>query len=196
MHTQSKDTSGVEYTLARDDLILSVGGRWDAFARENDAVELADGGVIGTSIWRWVTGEETKQLLASIFHHVRAAQAFVTLPYRCDAPKVRRYLSFDALPLEDGRLRLVHHILREEPLSTAALILERRQARSEALVAMCSWCCKIRTAEGWLELAEAVAQLSLLSTERPPGLTHTICPSCDARVFPRPRAQSETPRSQ
>lgn len=195
MHSVSNEASVVEYTLARDGIILSVGGRWDAFAKENDAVELADGGVIGTSIWQWVTGEETKHLLSSIFRHVRSTQASATIPYRCDAPDVRRYLSFQALPEEDGRIRLVHRILREEPRLARETVLERRKERSEALLTMCSWCCKIKTASSWTELQDAVAQLSLLSTERPPRITHGICVSCEERVFRQLDGQPESPRT-
>lgn len=195
VHSSSNETSVVEYTLARDGLILSVGGRWDAFAKENDAVERADGGVIGTSIWQWVTGEETKYLLSSVFKHVRASQASVTIPYRCDAPDVERHLYFHAYPEEDGRIRLVHRMLREEPRATREAVLDRRQEHSEALLAMCSWCCKIKTASSWTDLHEAVAQLSLLSTDRPPKITHGICSSCEERVFRQLEDQPESPRT-
>ena len=151
--------------------------------------------MIGTSILQWVTGEETKHLLDSIFRHVRATQMSVTIPYRFDAPDVRRYLNFDAYPEGDGRLRLVHRILREEPRSARLTVLDRQPERSEALLTMCSWCCKIKTATTWTELQDAVAQLSLLSTERPPMITHGICVSCEERVFLQLDDQPHSPRT-
>ena len=195
MHSPSNDTPVVEYTIAQDNIILSVGGRWDKFAKENDAVELADGGVIGTSIWQWITGEETKHLLASIFRRVRDSQTSVTIPYRCDSPDVRRHLYFQACPEEDGRMRLVHRILREEARSIRETLLDRGRAHSEALLTMCSWCCKIKTADTWTELEDAVAQLSLLSTETPPLITHGICISCEERVFLQLDAQPQSLRT-
>jgi hypothetical protein len=81
-------------------------------------------------------------------------------------------LEISALP-DDG-LRCTAELKRAEWRLPASL-LDSRVPRSEALVAMCSWCKRVRVRPGsWLEIEEAVSALRLLE-DLPPGITHTIC---------------------
>lgn len=168
-----------EYELDADDRIRSVGGAWQAFAHENDAPDLADA-VLGTSIWRWIEGPEVRHLYEILFSGVRETGSRVRFPFRCDSPRLRRFMELDVAPVSHGGLRLRAVLTRVEPRKPVGLPAARSDGPG-AHLAICSWCNHVRVgADRWLEIEEALRALRLL--EKPPhAITHTICPACESR---------------
>ncbi|HKJ08236.1 MAG TPA: hypothetical protein VKA76_04025 [Gammaproteobacteria bacterium] len=170
------------YTYCVDgaDSIIFVNDAWCAFAIANDAPELTTEAVLHRCLWDFIADPETSHLYRAIFARARRSGNAVTIPFRCDAPALRRYMQLDIQPVDGGgeRLQLTGRVLRQEPRAPVAL-LERAAQRSAELLRMCSWCKRIAVDTGqWLEAEEAIARLGLFDTPTLPGLTHTICDSC------------------
>lgn len=166
-----------QYELDREDRIRSINTAWSAFARENDAEDLIDA-ILGTSIWDWIAGVEVRHLYSLLFSRVRKTHGPMRIPFRCDSPSVRRFMELEIVALGDGGLRCSAQLKRAESRLPVRL-LESRIARSEELLAICSWCKRVRADRGqWLEIEDAASRLDLLE-DPPPALTHTICPDCE-----------------
>lgn len=168
----------VTYTLDRDATVVAVGGDWDAFAAANDGPSPA--AVIGRGFRDVVGCASTRELFLALFEHVRTRGEIVELPFRCDSPRARRLHRAQVARLADGLVEVRCETLQE--VAVAAPLLDARATRSEWLLAMCSWC-KAVDLDGWTELGDALARRPELSSERPPALTHGICPACEARLL-------------
>jgi hypothetical protein len=148
-----------QYELDREDRIRSINTAWSAFARENDAEDLIDA-ILGTSIWDWIAGVEVRHLYSLLFSRVRKTHGPMRIPFRCDSPSVRRFME----------LEMWHSAM----VDCAAV-----HSSSAELLAICSWCKRVRADRGqWLEIEDAASRLDLLE-DPPPALTHTICPDCE-----------------
>lgn len=167
------------YEIDARDRITWVDPAWLRFARENAAGELTAEHVVGRPVLDFVSGGPVRQLYSMLFQAVRGARA-VRVPFRCDAPDRRRFMELCIEPADGGGLRLSGRLLREELRAPVAL-LEPERPHGAALVAICSWCKRIRTAPGrWEEVEDAVRRLGLFDEAALPGLTHGICGRCDA----------------
>jgi hypothetical protein len=168
-----------QYELDREDRIRSVNAGWSAFARENEAEHLIDA-VLGTSIWDWVVGVEVRHLYRLLFSRLRDTHGTTRFPFRCDSPGLRRFMELEIVALPDGGLRFSARLKRVER-RVPVRVVDAHVARSEELVAICSWCRRVRAdGELWLELEDAASGLRLLE-DSPPAITHTICTDCEAR---------------
>lgn len=169
----------VTYTLSPVFTIAAVSGAWDAFARDNGAPELTGEAVLGTSIWSWVGGPDTRLLLGKLLERAAAGAALRGVAYRCDSPELRRYMELAAALDPEGMLRLTHRLIRTEPRAARAELLARSAPRTSDLIRMCSWCNSIEVeGAGWVEVEEAARMSPLLSRPRQPSITHGICPPC------------------
>jgi hypothetical protein len=172
------DDTGQEwwYELDADDRLVAVGGEWDAFAQENGAPGAVRAQVTGRSFFAFVAGMETAHLLRRILQAVRAGTRTIEVPFRCDGPGVQRFMNFRGEPLRGGGVRVTTRLLRELPLDAAP---PAGAPDPDAMIAMCSWCNRIRVHEGaWLEVAEAAAHLGLFLAPAPPAITHGLCGAC------------------
>lgn len=164
------------YELDRDDRIVVVNGGWREFARANGAAHLAHA-VVGTAVWEWMAGVEVEHLYRLLFARVRKTGRSVTIPFRCDSPDARRFMELEICALPAGGLRCSARIERLEPRRSIPF-LDSGVSRSDALVAICSWCKRVREGEDrWLEIEDASSRLGLLLPPFP-GITHSICPQC------------------
>ncbi len=176
-----------EYHVDGDDSLTFVSDSWVAFARENDAPHLTREHVIGRPLWQFITDRQTRHLYELLLDRARRVGPILRLPFRCDAPDCRRFMELDIIALEHGRLKFESRLLREEPRRPVEALWLPRPG-SDALLEMCSWCKRIRSArEAWLEVEELATEHGLL--EGPlPDISHVICPACYERV--RSRASS------
>lgn len=166
------------YAVDGDDTITSVGGSWRDFARANDAPELTEEAVVGRSLWHFIAGPETHHLYRLLMRRVRATDAPLLVPFRCDSPGARRSMRLEIAPGLDGALAFKGILLRKEG-RRALRLLGGGEPRSRALLAICSYCKRVRTPEAeWLEVEDAVVRMRLLSAEQMPRLSHAVCPHC------------------
>ncbi len=161
--------------------ITQVSPNWDAFALANDAPEVCAGKVLNRHLMDYLAGFETKHLYDIMLSKVRKSQNPLTVPFRCDAPALRRFMELTMRPREGGGIEFQTVILREEA-RTPTLLLDRASRRGGPPVPMCAWCKKVDVQGEWLEVEDAVAKLQLFQEPVMPKLTHGICGACRAQV--------------
>ena len=179
MHDTIDAKKSIEFTLYSidaDDKICAVGGLWEAFAAENDAVAMEEHNVVGKSIWQFFSGAATRKLYEELFDKLRSTKVEVTIPFRCDSPWVIRQME---LRLKSGPMRSIHaegllcaKIEREE-----VRVLARDAKRTTRRVAVCSVCRLFFVGGHWVEARAALAR-HLLCAPEVPELDEVVCPTC------------------
>jgi hypothetical protein len=159
------------------DRIVEIDGPWDAFAARNGAPALTRAAVLSQSFLACVDGAEMKQLTTMLLSRVRSGEA-VSLEFRCDSPGERRHLLFECFPVGDAAVHCATSLLRAEPRPVPA-ILGSSVARTEEILMVCSWCCRVRLDDAeWVEVEESIARLGLFEKPAVPRLSHGLCPAC------------------
>ncbi|HVP29335.1 MAG TPA: hypothetical protein VMW35_09270 [Myxococcota bacterium] len=173
------------YLVDARDRIRSVGPGWVGFAKANSAPELTPEAVVGRSLWDFVAGLEVRHLYRILLEKVRSLRRRVAVPFRCDAPDLRRFVELVMLPSDGRDVEFRVRILRQEPRAFVRL-LDASAPRSDELLRICSWCKRVLLpGEEPMEVEDAVARLDLFDRRELPGLTHTICPACERQLEER-----------
>jgi hypothetical protein len=181
------------WTIDRENVITSVGGDWDAFATGNEAASLCGTSVVGRSLFEFIDGEETQRIYRLLLRRVRALDAPILVPFRCDSPELRRHMRLEIEPLRERAIEFRGVFVAAERRPLLRLVA-RNASRSEALLVSCSFCLRIRLAgDEWVEAEDAVVRLGLLARERIPRLAHGVCPACKARLYDRKNDVGEPP---
>jgi hypothetical protein len=174
----SSSVSASRYRLDELDRIRWVGGAWSDFARANGAPELAEADILGRRVWTFVAGIETRHLYELMFEAVRRGRGAVVVPFRCDAPQLRRFMELEIRSLPGAALELTASLLREEARAPEPL-LDARAPRTSEVLSICSVCKRLRVAhDRWLAVEDAVRVLDLFGRVELPGLSHGVCPDC------------------
>jgi hypothetical protein len=100
------------------------------------------------------------------------------VPFRCDSPELRRDMTMEIVPLEGGLLEFRCHLDKAEPRAAVPTTFEETDPSRPALILSCSWCKRIKTADGWLEIEAFVAERRVFLTDEPLRVTHGICEPC------------------
>ncbi|MGD2121812.1 MAG: hypothetical protein PVJ76_08705 [Gemmatimonadota bacterium] len=189
------DAAIFEYVIDANDVIVHVNDSWKAFARENGGGNLG-GSVIGTWLWQHMAGVEVKHLFRVLLERVRERQKVVRIPFRCDAPDLRRHMMLEVTPLPGNSVRFVSWTEEEEGRPKILLLEPHETFEESPSVRMCAWCKRVKASEGgeehewlsgseetWWELEEALTELNILSRYPLPTITHGVCADCKARVM-------------
>lgn len=166
------------YAVDAEDRITSFRG---GLGPSDDAPPCAD--VIGHSLFDFVAGGEVVDFYRLLLDRVRAEGRSTEIPFRCDGPHVRRFMSLTLVPDDDGVVGFRAYLEREEQ-RPAIELLRSRAPRDERLLRMCSWCKRV-DADGWVEVEEAIERKGSFDAENLPELTHGICDSCEERLAER-----------
>ena len=167
------------YRIDNRDIIVSVSRNWGAFAHANAwGSELSPENVVGHLLWDFIQDFETRHLYKEVFRRVRAGKPAGPIPFRCDSPQERRFLTLLLSPLPDGQIEITSTIVRTE-LRNLIRLLDKDMTRSNDLIRICSMCKKIATTQSkWVEIEEGLAQLRHFEADEMPRLTHSLCPGC------------------
>ena len=159
------------------DEIVRVNDAWTRFALENDAPDLIEDRVLGTSLWQYLSDSTTRLLYLELLRHVRGGHT-VRFPLRCDSPAIRRRLEIALRPGPDDFVQFESVLLDATPRPPQPLWSRSRPPSSE-LVRACSWCKRLEYGPEWLEVEAAIVPLGLFEDDAPPPeITHGICPDC------------------
>lgn len=181
----SDDAQSSVYHIDSQNCIIAFNDAWRAFAVENGAPELANDAVIGQPLWRYITNPETVHLYQRLLQSVRADRRPIRVPFRCDAPSLRRFMELEMAAEDNDGVRFSVVTLRLEARPPVVL-LDAALARSGGMLRMCSWCKQIELGEGaWVEVEEAVRRLRLFDHATLPHITHGMCDACFARLYPK-----------
>lgn len=181
------------YRIDAQDRLIRVGEPWQRFAEHNQGPpELSrPEAVIGRSLWDFITGIETRHLYQHLVSRARTGVRLSAIPFRCDSPQERRFLTLDIRLLGGQELEFRSTLVRSERRS-ALRLLDLQVPRSLQVVRLCSMCKAIALPpDRWLELEEGLQALRIFEEERMPQLTHGLCPPCFQRsmaVLPGYRA--------
>jgi hypothetical protein len=180
---RNSDSGRYIYEIDGDDRIVAVSPSWDRFALANDAAHVTEAHVVGSSLWDWIVDFVTRQLYTAILASARESGQLRRVPFRCDAPALRRFMELEIVPARGRHLTLTGRTLVEEPRD-AVVLLRRSVARSASqFVSLCGWCKAARLPDGhWGEVEELVRTWRLFDEETLPEISHAICPDCEAAV--------------
>jgi len=157
--------------LDASDTITAVDEPWLDFARANGAPELTRQAVVGRPLRDFIAEPEAIGL-GDLLAAARARQTPVALPFRCDSPGERRFMTMTLRAQPAGGLHLEYHVDRAEARATVPL-LDCLALRSEKIVYVCSWCRRVRHEGAWREAEQAIPD-----GERVPRVSHGICGDC------------------
>jgi hypothetical protein len=170
------------YQVDAENRLQSVSPDWVAFAQQNQSLQLKADAVLGQPLFGYIAGQATEHLYRLLFDHVRRTGVPAVVPFRCDGPKVRRFMELSIQPGPSGALSLEGRLLRVEERDAMEL-LDPSAKRSDERVTLCSWCKRVDAAGEWVEVELAVSRLGLFDSPLMPKLSHGMCPECAARVL-------------
>ena len=151
--------------------------------------------LVGRSLYDFIAGYESAELYRLILGGVRSEQRPADIPFRCDGPHVRRFMSLTIVP--DGDTVGFRAFLERSELRPDVPLLSASSERDERFLRMCSWCKQIdagtSTESDWVEVEAAVDRLGLFQSRTLPQLTHGICGRCEdgLATWASPRACSQ-----
>jgi hypothetical protein len=157
--------------------IVAVDDQWSEFARENDGLDLVPPGPLGRPLLSYIFDLPTAYLYRRLFQRVRETGVPLVVPFRCDSPKLRRFLELRLEPRAGSGFRLSTVLLRAEDRPPVPL-LDRSRHHSDEHLLMCGWCKRVALPVEWVEVEVAVAALRLFERELLPEVTHGVCPTC------------------
>ncbi len=178
----SKET--IIYRIDNKNIIDRLSDNWQIFAEENFGGEICKPiNVIGSPLFDFITGLETKYLYKIILRRARDRMRASTFGYRCDSPEKRRFLDLSIIPLKHKAVEFWSQVVRTESRETVVL-LKNDIERSDEIVRICSMCKKIAVSDTeWAEVESAIIKLKLFEKERMPKLTHGLCQSCYDKIM-------------
>lgn len=169
----------VRYRVDATDRLIAFNQAWDEFAEENGAPWLRGADLAGHSLWEYVAAPEIQQIFRVLLGRVRSGRKALALPFRCDAPALRRHMEMEIRPLPDNQLEFCCRLLRVEPRDPVVLDRSRSRDPVHRLLRMCSWCNRFDVGGGkWEEIENAAAQVDLFGAVHPAFISHGICDEC------------------
>lgn len=175
-------TEALSYAIDEHDHLIRVDEGYYRFAEENGWADA--GNSLGRSLWDYVAGRELVNLQRLLVRRVRDEVGDVELPFRCDAPAVRREMDIRIVARPGGRVVLFSARLRsEEEREVPQPLLDAEAPRSDEMIEMCGWCDRFEVDGEWVEVEEAARQLELFNRPELPALSHGICPDCNEMLL-------------
>lgn len=168
------------YRLDRTDRIVEVGGEWYRFAEENDGGDVIAERIIGTPLFKHVSGEASRNYIWTAVDMVRKLVTPRRLSYRCDSPSLKRFMEMVIKPDASGGVVLEHYTVRVEPLRPKARFVAGSEA-APALLIRCSMCNRTRHQGRWLE-PDAAAAENLLPADKIHQVAYGVCKQCRQRA--------------
>ncbi|MBW8078844.1 MAG: hypothetical protein GJU76_12400 [Gallionella sp.] len=164
----------VELSVDQDDLIVRVNAAWDHFALDNDGAHLANNAVLGWNLLDSVSGKTSKSFMLALLELARRRDREVCFDYRCDSPRLRRFMRARLRSDSSGAVHFSHeHLYSEAFPHLVTFKTAAQRARDTAI--RCSLCNHVRH-DGLWKLPEFVSQQ--VFDGRTVSVTYGICPSC------------------
>jgi hypothetical protein len=175
-------TAALSYAIDELDHLIRVDQGYYRFAEENGWPDA--GSSLGRSLWDYVAGRELVNLQRLLVRRVRDEVGDVELPFRCDAPGMRREADIRIVARPGGRVVLFSARLRSEvEREIPQPLLDPEAPRGDEMVEMCGWCDRFQVDGEWVEVEEAARRLQLFNRSQLPAISHGICPDCNAMLL-------------
>lgn len=124
-----------------------------------------------------------RRLQRLLLRRLRDRRGAVELPFRCDAPGLRREMNIRIAAGPTGRAVMFRTSLRSQEARQPQRLLDPEAERDEETLEMCGWCDRFRVEGEWVEVEVAAERLELFRRERMPTISHSLCDECDARLL-------------
>jgi len=171
----------MRYWIDAADRLADFDDEWCRFARDNGAETIADRGVLGQPLNRFIADPTTRAIWRRLLGRVRSGRRF-SLEIRCDGPDRRRLLRLTPSLESAGSVRIDSELLSETRRPSLLLGDTRATPQSPRLVS-CSWCNRFEVRTGhWVEAEEMIDHLDPMSQSPVPAITHGVCESCAGRL--------------
>ena len=171
--------TAVEYCIDADDRLVAVNHAWDAFARDNGAPQLV-APLAGRPIWQSFASGEVRELWRLLIDRVRHEQVEARVPFRCDAPDMRRWFEMTITPGRHGTVSFRSALVFEEPRPTVSLIdLRAERDAAGPAVEVCSLCSRAHDGARWSDLEDLMRRRRLLEAPQVPPVAYGVCPACE-----------------
>jgi hypothetical protein len=166
------------YRLDKDDKITFVSSNWMPFAKANGMPGTTAKSFLGTRLWRHISDMSLRHFYKVLLSRVRLSGESLTIPYRCDSPDQIRFMEMKITRLKSGELEIRCRQLRKPKSETTGTLATAKMLPQS--VVMCLWCDKVETSK-WLEPEQAAQKLQILNNTLPWIISHSVCPSCEAK---------------
>jgi LSD1 subclass zinc finger protein len=159
-----------EFVVDRTNLIIEVEVKWDVFGGGafSPAARL-----IGTVLEDHISGEETRSFVTTLLSKARSSNVTARYRYRCDAPEAKRFCEMELRPEHLGRVRMLHRLVRSEPLPTRLKFESGRASES----VRCSICNRVRHHGKWREAEQALSS-GLFKVQAINYVIYKVCDDC------------------
>lgn len=165
----------VELSVDLDNVIVRVNAAWDTFAHANDGAALANDAVLGLNLLDSISGKVSKNFTLTLLELARRREQEVVFDYRCDSPRVRRFMRAHLRSDSSGAVHYSHQHLYSETFPHLVTFKTATQ-RSRDTLMRCSICNHVRSDGLWRtpdfvshELCEGQAA----------AVIYGVCPSCE-----------------
>ena len=172
----------IVYVIDAADILVKVNLGWDNFAEANEGITIYSNHIVGKSLWSYITGKDTQKIYQELLALVRQKQKPITLPYRCDSPELRRFMSMTITPLENKAVQFSNHTLKTVPRPPHHFKLSKLY-EGQAIILRCSLCNRLKVKSAFLELEEALDKGELLNDNKPIIITYTVCQECSDHIL-------------
>lgn len=165
------------HRIDADDRIVHANAGWWEFAKENGAHDLTPEKVLGRSVYDFIDGDSTKAVLRLIIERARGGRTPHPIPYRCDAPALRRFMEMRVRQALNGEIEFINRVIRFE--IDPSLPPSAHFSEPPDFLRVCSWCKKVRLPDGtWEDLRSSSTALEMFASTHGRPLTHGICDDC------------------
>lgn len=166
-----------EYVIDGSDRLHTFNSGWNSFAIENNAGELVEENITGMSIWDFIFGPEVTSVYQHLIKQARMKDISIEFHYRCDSPGEIRHMKMELSPEQNQFITFISSMVDVHKRPYLPL-LDSTRPRTNSCIDVCAWCLKVRHKNAWIEMEEAVGEMSLYQSVAMPLLSHMICDSC------------------
>lgn len=173
----------VWYEVDRDNRLCGFSANWDVSAAEAKSASLMSSRLHGIPLLTFISGDVSAMFIETMINSARVQQKELIRPYRCDSPTHRREMRMRLQPLEEGRIRVLHELVRETAWEHPRN-MRTVTRRSERKIKRCSMCNDLLDVDTWVTQDEYLMRHPHLHGE-PLPVYYGICPRCARRAMTR-----------
>lgn len=134
--------------------------------------------VVGRSLWAFICDDATEALYKGLLQNIRKEKKPISFHYRCDSPRIMRFMFMEIVPLEhSGEVEFRNTLVRTEERNPLHFF-KRMYYGAGPMLLMCSVCNCVRQGGEWKEVAAAFEDGLLDGLERPFRVAYGVCPEC------------------